>query len=522
MRQGWLGIITLMALGGPVVAHATEDLLSIYAQSRTKDPRYNAAQQRYENVNARYPEAISQLLPQLQVQIAHTRNQFGTPTQSNNHVKGTTLSLSQAIFNHAYFIGLRRATYQTQQAVYDLRTAEQDLIVRTAETYFGTLLALDSLQFAYAEMQSFKQLSNQSKNRFKAGAASVTDVHDAESKADNAIARYFDAQNFLEKQLDSLAEITGNRYIDSLIGLQPQIPLRAPEPNLLQNWEKAAREYNTALKSAELNVKITKQDVRKQWSEHIPNLEATGSLRRGNSQVLIPDVTQRTGTLTLTIPVFSGGAVYARTKQAAAKNMESKFDAERSLRETISKTRQAFRSVNTQIETIETLAHAVKSSIAALKATQSAYQWRTRTMVDLLDAQKNVFDAKRNYAKARYSYILETLRLKQAVGMLTIEDLKDINEWLTQERDLAEQIDRTDTPDPVEQTEPSKATTLAPKATKRHAVAAPPPLIPEQTEILKRSEDREKAEYTQQSSEVKIEQPKIQQVVHASQEAAQP
>lgn len=502
MRQGWLGIITLLALGSPTAAQATEDLLSIFAQSRAKDPRYHAAEQRYINVSARYPEAISQLLPQLQVQMAHTRNQFGTPTQSNNHVKGTTLSLSQSVFNHSYFVGLRKATFQIQQSVYDLRTAEQDLMVRTAEAYFGTLLALDSLQFAYAEMQSFKQLSTQSKNRFKAGAAAITDVHDAESKADNAIARYFDAQNFLEKQLDTLAEITGNRNIYSLTGLQPQIPLMVPEPNDMSRWEKVAKEYNSTLRSAQLNVKITKQDVRKQYAENLPNLEASGYLKRGNSQVLIPDVSQRVGTLTLTIPVFSGGAVYARTKQAAAKNMETKFDAERALREAISKTRQSFRGVNTQIETIETLAHAVKSSLAALKATQSAYQWRTRTMVDLLNAQKDVFDAKRNYAKARYNYILESLRLKQATGMLQVADLSRINEWLTQERDLSEQIDRSETPEPTEQAETPQSQSIAPsKRTKRSASRDTQKQM--EQDLTAQAEARQQAEATEQAERTK-------------------
>ncbi|MGD8999541.1 MAG: TolC family outer membrane protein [Granulosicoccaceae bacterium] len=421
----------------PVSASAG-DLLEAYTLARQNDPQLKAADANRLARSEAYPQGRSALLPTLGVSANTTDNSqetisafaFNPSREEDFNTHGYSLTLTQPVYHHDYWVALRQANSTVKQAETDYASAEQDLIVRVAGRYFDVLSAQDSLDFANAEKESTARQLEQAKQRFEVGLIAITDVHEAQAQYDLTVAQAIQAENALANAREALQEILG-QYMESVQRLQTEIPLITPEPASPSEWADKAAEQNLSIRSAQFALDIAREEINRQRAGHYPTLDivATHSDSSSNSSF---GSDRETGTigLQLDVPLFQGGYVNSKTREAAYRHSESKFTLEQTRRNVLRQTRDAYLGVIAGISRVKALNQAVISSEKALEATQAGFEVGTRTIVDVLVSQSQLYAAKRDYARTRYDYILNTLNLKQAAGTLSEQDLQQINSWI--------------------------------------------------------------------------------------------
>ncbi|MDH5570972.1 MAG: TolC family outer membrane protein, partial [Gammaproteobacteria bacterium] len=329
----------------------------------------------------------------------------------------------------------KQADLQVMQAAAKFNSAAQDLIIRVAENYFQVLAAIDTLDFARAETKAIKEQLNQTTQRFNVGLTAITDVHEAQSRYDLSIAQTLAAENQLAISQENLRELI-SQSPDTLAKLSPQSPLLTPEPADINQWVNIALEQSLSLMAAEKNMLIAREEIYRNRAGHYPTLDLVAS--HGYTDTSSGTLTSaskreqddtRVG-IQLNVPLYQGGLVNARTTEAAHKYNQAKEQHEQQRRITERLARTAYLNVIANISQVKAYQQALKSSKTALEATDAGYEVGTRTAVEVLNSQREVFRALRDYAQSRYNYILETLRLKQASGTLSENDLHTINNWL--------------------------------------------------------------------------------------------
>ena len=353
----------------------------------------------------------------------------GRDVDFNDH--GYTLSITQALYHHDYYVQLRQAKDSVARASIDLDASYQELITRTADAYFNVLAEQDNLNFRRSEKEAIERQLEQAKKRFEVGLIAITDVKEAQASYDLAVASEIDAESALEIAKDSLEVITAERA-NELNPLSDRMQLITPDPNDVDEWIYKALNENLSLLSSEYTTKIAKQEIKLQQSQHYPKLDIvathtdtdtgglTGSRESEDSRI----------GLELSFPIFEGGRTYYKTKEARHRAEQSTNEHEKIRRETIKSTRNAYLNVISGISRVKALAQALESTEAAASAAEAGFQVGTRTSVDVLLALQETFRAKRDYSRARYDYLLNTLNLKQAVGTLSVDDLVQIDGWL--------------------------------------------------------------------------------------------
>jgi outer membrane protein len=424
----------MLGLSGSVVA---ENLREIYQLAKTNDPQYKAAQAAYLADSEVRAQARSVLLPQLNATIFKTDNEFeliapAPSTTTDYETDGYTLTLNQTIYHHDYYLQLNQADAQVAAATAQLRDAEQALVLRVAQNYFDVLAAIDNQVFARAEKKAISEQLQQAKQRFNVGLTAITDVHEAQARYDQAVAQDIVAENQLAISLEALRELTGTAHKD-LQALGESNPLVIPEPQEVKQWVDMALAQNLPLLVAQKNLEIARDEVSRQRAGHYPTLDLVAqksSIDSTSPLAMYEEGEDTSISLQLNIPLYSGGNTSSRTREAAYRYQQAKENFESARRETERLARNAYLGVVANISQVTALKQALASSQIALEATQAGFEVGTRTAVDVLDSQRELFLAKRNYARARYDYILETLRLKQAAGLLKEQDLLQINNWL--------------------------------------------------------------------------------------------
>jgi outer membrane protein len=319
------------------------------------------------------------------------------------------------------------------------QTAYQDLLVRTAVNYFEVLTRNDRVIFAEAEELALKRQYEQAEQKFEVGLTAITDVYEAKAGYDNARARAIVARNLLSDAREALRQLTGE-YFEDVDPLQDELPLVDPDPNNIEEWVNTALEYNPAVITRRYSVDIADANTRLQRSGHFPTLNFNaGYSQFSNNEFLIRDDFQRpigtvtlqsddlTYGLTLRVPIYQGGVVNSRTRQARYELGAVEQDLVEQQRFTMRETRNAFRSVLAGIEQVQAFGQALVSAQSALEATQAGFEVGTRTIVDVLLAQQRYYGAARDNSEARHTYILNHLRLKLAAGLLSEEDLRRVN-----------------------------------------------------------------------------------------------
>ena len=431
-------LFAILFTGMPIQSYAG-NLADIYALAKRQDTGLQIAIANYNASAQQHPIARASLLPQVSANVntsdtsqkidGQTFNVSGGDIDFNTHGYGATLT--QALYHHDFYVQLRQAKNAVAKAQVELDNARQDLIVRVAQVYFDVLAAQDNVRFAEAEKKSFGRQLEQAETRFEVGLIAITDVKEAQASYDLAVSREIDANTALSLAIDALAVVTGER-LEELKVLSENMQLLRPDPDDVQTWIDRALDQNLTLLASEYDTRIAAQEIKLRRSGHLPTVDIVGSYNDSDTGSLTGSRRTKTSQigLELNLPILAGGRTYYQTKEARHLHSVALNTLESQRRETVRLTRDSFLNVVSGISRVKALGVAVESAEAAAEATQAGFDVGTRTSVDVLVALRTVFEAQRDYSRSKYDYLLNTLRLKQATGLLNADDLLQINDWL--------------------------------------------------------------------------------------------
>lgn len=449
-----LTLVMAMSLALPA---AGADLVDVLQRSKASDPLLSAAAHQKEAKQEIKKQALSAFLPQINGSAGRSRNQvdlifgpFGNIPVPDSERQFWQVALQQSIYDQGNIENYRIAKLQDALAAAEYDAAYQDFLLRVAQAYFGVLNAEDNLRFAKAELKAMQRQWDQAEQRFKVGLAAITDVHEAKASYDAANARTIVAENALEDAREALYEIAQEYYIDLK---RPPEELAVSESSLpsLKVKEETALAENPNLGQARIAEQMAEKNVKLRRAGYFPTLGLSYNYNNStqfDTAIRDPDPTSPTFQeiialvdqdtinksvgLTLNVPIFTGGRTTSQMRQAR-KEYEAALDRlEQAQRQTVRQVRSAWYGLKAAISGLEARKQAVISAKAALEATQAGYEVGTRTIVDVLIAQRGLYQAQRDYAKAKYDYLQQVLGLERAAGTLTDEDVQDINQLLTE------------------------------------------------------------------------------------------
>ncbi|XOV80689.1 MAG: outer membrane channel protein TolC [Aestuariibacter sp.] len=413
-----------------------EDLYQIYQQALQNDPTTLRAQANKDAAYSGISLSQASLLPQISLSLQADRFNGDRHSDSND----MTLELRQSIFDWSNWKNMGRAELVASQADANYGLAKQDLILRTVNAYFDVLQAQDDLAFSQAEKRAIERQLEQTKQRFEVGLTAITDVHEAQAQFDNAVASEISAQNNVEINLEALREITGNYYSDISVLNTETFSASMPAPSDIGSWVSTAEDRNLQLLAAKIGVDISQEDIEIANTGHYPSVSLYGRYNSNDTTgassdaALETDNNERFNTsyvqLSVSVPIYQGGSVSAQVEQARHSFVATSEDRERVHRSVVRNVRSNYFDVTAAISRIKALNQAVVSAESALKATEAGFEVGTRTIVDVLNSTRNLYDAKRNLSRARYNYVLSVLGLKLAAGTLNEQDVIDINNGL--------------------------------------------------------------------------------------------
>ena len=431
------------ALAAVALPAAAEDLLQVYRDAQRYDAVYSSARYSLEAGRERIPQARALLLPSANItaNVAATRieqesnNELITPSFVRSPTtQGYTFTLSQPVFRPQNLVQRDQADYQVRQAEATYGQAAQDLAVRTGQAYFDVLAARDTLALVGAQKAAISEQLAQAKRNFEVGTATITDTHEAQARYDLIVAQEIAAQNDLESKRRALQLVTGKEY-EQLKALRVDIRLAPPSPNDMQAWVDIAEKQAYPVLAQEAATSVAQLEVKRQSSGHWPTLDLvgtygttkdTGSLQTGVGR----EITTSQLALQLAIPLYQGGGISSREREAAANYYKSRDDLLNARRTAALNTRQTYLAVINGIAQVAALEQALTSSQSALDSNRLGYEVGVRINIDVLNAQQQLFSTRRDLAVARYNAILNHLRLKAAAGTLRDEDLAEVNRAL--------------------------------------------------------------------------------------------
>ncbi len=426
----------------------SESLLQVYALSKQNDLQHKADIARFNANKEAVNIARSGLLPQITGNAGYSDVETDTTTNTSFTTQGTantdtteySISLTQPLINFSALNTYRSGKIQTTAAEVQLAADEQALIIRSAQAYFDVLSAIDQLRTSKAEEKALSTQLEQTRQRYEVGLISINDVHETQAAFDSSVANRISAEANVGIQLEALTIITGQDH-NSISPLKNSFIASYPTPNDKQAWIDAARKNNLSLQVSKLNADSATYDAKAAKANRYPEL--TGSLGYGHSDrdtsganSGTTDVDTTSISLDLSIPLYTGGNLTARQRQAAQNQILAREQFLLAQRETIQTTRSEFLEVTTDIAQIKARKQAIVSNESALDATRAGYEAGTRDIVDVVNAQRNLFQARRDYFTALYGYIINTLELKQVAGTLSVKDLEQLEGWLENDKDI--------------------------------------------------------------------------------------
>jgi outer membrane protein len=443
-----------------------DDLMTVYTLALDNDPLINRAEAQKQSAFASIDLSRASLLPQLSGSVGYSDRTsdvfdqqvvrdpvtdellaFDIQGDNNTTVLSYGVDLRMSLYDHANWLGLDRAELVAQQSDANLASTLQNLMQRTVAAYLAVLREQDNVEFVKAELRAIERQLEQTKQRFEVGLTAITDVHEAQANFDNTVARQIRAENLVELRLEELREITGTYHDQLFILNTDRFTAVAPAPSTPNEWLDIAKESNLELLAQRFAKDIAKEDIDIAFAGHYPSLNLTGSYGGSNrksetntvselnnqTQTFINDPPTLDSTsigLTLNVPIYQGGAVSARSGVARANFIVASENLELTYRQIVRTVRSSFNDVKASISTIRALEQSVVSAESALQATEAGFDVGTRTIVDVLNSTRNLFDARRNLADARYNFITSIVSLKRAAGTLTEDDLRAINQSL--------------------------------------------------------------------------------------------
>ena len=422
----WALLISLVLASMPAAAQV--GILQTYRDALDNDPQLQQAEANRFAEREALPQARALALPNLSARgsIEHNYQDRG-PGDSSFTSDSMGLFLNQPLYDRATQVRRRQADITVDRADTTFAGTGQELVLRVASAYFQVLAARDDVIFAQADKSVIERQLEQARRRFEVGLVTITDVQEAQARFDQSRSTEIAALNALDNRREALAEITG-QYYETLQPLRETIPLSAPTPASAEHWVAQALDNNPSLRSARFNAELARENINLQRSGHYPSLDLNANYTDSDTGAQ----SRRGGRvgLELTIPLYQGGAVTSRTREAAFRHEAAKHQRETVERAITRQVREAYRGIEASISLVQALDQARVSSRSSLEATQAGFDVGTRTIVEVLNSQRDLLRAERDYAQARYSYLLNRLSLEQAIGELDETDLEYIQNLL--------------------------------------------------------------------------------------------
>jgi outer membrane protein len=454
--------IAFALVGG---AARAENLLEVYEDAVKSDPLIREAEARREAALEAKPQARGLLFPQIGINGQYAKSDSDSNStftqavdQDNNPATAPVIVIvnntqqadqdawnyqaeaTQTLFRWDQWQQLKRADAQVALAEANYRAAQQDLLLRVSQSYFDVLAAEDTLSAAEATQQAVARQLEQAEKRFEVGLIAITDVQEARAAHDSATAAVIAAKRALASTHEVLRELTGEAY-QALTKPAEAMPLDQPQPADEETWVQQSLEQNLNVIAARLGVDVAKRNVKIAQSGHMPSVDLfanrtefdadTTQINNGLEGPADSDQTEDTYGVRVNIPIFSGGVTQARVREQVHLHRAERERLEGAIRRAERDTRDAYLGVLAEKARVGALKQSVKSNQTALEATEAGFEVGTRTTVDVLDARRRLFEAQRDYARSRYDYLINLVRLKSAAGVLAPADLQAINGFLT-------------------------------------------------------------------------------------------
>ena len=441
MRETTLVLACLAALATAGLAHG-EDLMDVYRSAQQNDPVVAAARSNWEATQERVPQARAGLLPNVTASVNANGNYFGADVNSDPHVTvdrsfgvgGLTVSASQPLYRYANTVAYSEAVQQVKQADYSLASAKQDLIVRVAVAYFDVLLAQYTVDLAESQKAAVSEQLAQAKRNFEVGVATITDTNEAQAKYDAIVAQEIGARNDLENRRTALRAIIG-RSPGELKKLGPGFEPALPAPNVLDYWVDHALADNLAVRIAQYNADIATLEIERQRAGHLPTVDLVASVNAQAYNATINSAfsgNQRQATVgvAINVPLYQGGFVESKVREAYALQDAARYNLEVARRNALFAAQTGFSGVTSAAASVKAFEQALVSAQTAYESNRTGQEVGVRTNLDVLNTQQNVFQARHDLAQAYFNYLLGVLRLKSAVGTLSVQDLEEVNRRL--------------------------------------------------------------------------------------------
>lgn len=434
-------------------AHAA-DLLQAYREAMSSDPVYASARYSRDAGLESLPQGRAGLLPFVNATGSTQENRYlesvpaqtaipalGIPASSGGYQKlsgnnwGYHITLTQPLFNWQNYVVYKEAGFKVAQAEAIFGQTAQDLVVRVAQAYFDVLASQDSLAFIRAQKNAISEQLAQAKRNFEVGTSTIVDTHEAQSRYDLVVSQEIAGESDLEIKKQTLRQIIG-KFPGELAPLQPKIVLSPPEPANMDQWVDAAERTNFMVQGQAAALEVAGGEVARNRAGHLPTLNLVGDIGRASSSVGISglvsqgDVYDRQIGVRLTIPIFSGGLVNSQIRQAIDLQDKARADLENARRTAALSARQSYLGVTNGIAQVRALEQALVSSQSSLDSNKLGYDVGVRINIDVLNAQQQLYQTKRDLSKAIYDTIMSGLKLRNAAGILIESDVLKVNALL--------------------------------------------------------------------------------------------
>ena len=427
------------AIGSLSSSAFADTLAEVYGQAKQNDPQLLRSAAQRDAAFEAVTSSRSDLLPQINLTANYDINRGDRDTDSgsesnDNNTWGAALGFTQELYQRSSWITLDTAEKTARQSDSVYAAEQQALILRVATAYFEVLRSQDSLEFVRAEKAAVARQLEQTKQRFEVGLSAITDVHDAQAQYDGVLADEVLAENTLVNSYEGLREITGQEHSQLSI-LDTDRFSASKSSETASTLVEQAQEKNLSLLASRISQDIAKDNISLASSGHLPSLTLDGSYglaeqkESSNSQKDYDSDNLNIG-LNLVVPLYTGGNTTSLTKQAEYNYVAASEDLEATYRSVVKDVRAFNNNISASIGALRAYEQSVISAQSALEATEAGFDVGTRTIVDVLDSTRRLYDANKNLSDARYNYILSVLQLRQAVGTLSEQDIVDVNAGL--------------------------------------------------------------------------------------------
>jgi outer membrane protein len=439
MNRIRLLVIYMLAVGSAFAEDRPQNLLDLYKQAQSNDSTWAAARSSHAAAQEKLVQGKALTLPTVTLNANANHSNTDLEYRSGNtsgfrqgggnesfETYGYSVNVNHPLYRKQNQIQFEESKTQVSQADEQLSTANLDLMTRTSQAYFDVLLAQDKIALIEAQKTATTQQLEQAKANFEVGTSTITDVHEAQARYDLLIAQDIAARNDLEIRKRAIQSIIG-QMPGPLASAKESLAVVIPAPQDMEKWVEMAEQKNPQLIYQQKALTLASQEVERAHAGHLPTLDAVGSYsdNRANGGItgIGSDTQNFTIGLQLQVPIYQGGAISSREREAAINQQTAKDQLEQTRRDVDLQARQAYLNVASAVAQVKAYEQALTSSQSSLDSTSLGYEVGVRTSVDVLNAQQQYYSAKRDLLQARYTWLLSVIKLKAAAGLLTEEDL---------------------------------------------------------------------------------------------------